>query len=488
MFMLTWAGILIILLPPLSLAGVLLLVWGLRGRVEFSGPTCKACGYDLRGLDFTHDDRACPECGADLAARRAVRFGRAPKRPVAIVLGSLLLLPAVLLSIAMVGWTVVASTAGPAHTQSTPQLARSANNTELIALAGRTADEPWAWQEIERRYQAGRFAPAEVEAAMDEFITHLEAQHTARAAGANNRPLGWAQSLVQSLMHDGVISDTQYARLAEAYYGPEPAIELRDRARRGEELRFTVQWSRHWNLPDVQVIKALREVRHNSGTIAIHHQGGAANHHPDRLSAQGPFQITGLMPLDLPAGEHELIFVVDAGVVPQNTPFAGRDGTPGQRARWVNPVHTWTYELPVTIRVQDGPTVELVTDLSQYELTAGMLGVDQALVREASQGAQLVVAINSVDALPMPLSFRVSAQWLDGERVRLGTYHRLRAGHASTSLQANLPQGLPPDVTSLRLIFEPDPEAVEATAEYDRIWGQTHIIDDVELQRYDLVE
>src|SRR5687767_13350874 len=56
-------------------AGVsLLLVWiGARGRRVDTHPICRRCEFDLFGLPGT--SARCPECGADLARRRATRIG-----------------------------------------------------------------------------------------------------------------------------------------------------------------------------------------------------------------------------------------------------------------------------------------------------------------------------------------------------------------------------------------------------------------------------
>jgi hypothetical protein len=52
--------------------GLILLIIGLRGWRIDDHPWCRKCRYDLSGLD---EPAACPECGADLARRRAVRIG-----------------------------------------------------------------------------------------------------------------------------------------------------------------------------------------------------------------------------------------------------------------------------------------------------------------------------------------------------------------------------------------------------------------------------
>lgn len=84
-------GVVVFVVP--ALAGVVLLLRGLRRLRAVRVPCCRACGFDLRAHDGADAPR-CPECGADLARPRAVRrpSSRAWQRPV--VVGSCLLVVA----------------------------------------------------------------------------------------------------------------------------------------------------------------------------------------------------------------------------------------------------------------------------------------------------------------------------------------------------------------------------------------------------------
>ncbi|MCE2883877.1 MAG: zinc ribbon domain-containing protein [Planctomycetaceae bacterium] len=60
-------------------------IWG--GRRSWM-PTCRKCGYDLRGV--AADTSTCPECGADLSRPGAVPTGRVRVRPVLLGFGVML--------------------------------------------------------------------------------------------------------------------------------------------------------------------------------------------------------------------------------------------------------------------------------------------------------------------------------------------------------------------------------------------------------------
>ncbi|MEX2388074.1 MAG: hypothetical protein WD534_09360 [Phycisphaeraceae bacterium] len=73
----------------LLLLAVALFIWGWRGRRVGDHPICRACGYDLHGLQSDH--ASCPECGADITRTRAVQIGRRRRRRTPLIAAALLL-------------------------------------------------------------------------------------------------------------------------------------------------------------------------------------------------------------------------------------------------------------------------------------------------------------------------------------------------------------------------------------------------------------
>jgi len=112
----------------LCAAGIVLVAWGLRGRVVNRGPHCKACGFDLSSNQFVIDralgkvivepdseasEKAkCPECGERLTPHGSIVMGLRKKRWGMALVGTLLLLtPAVVIASAVAGVGVTATIA-----------------------------------------------------------------------------------------------------------------------------------------------------------------------------------------------------------------------------------------------------------------------------------------------------------------------------------------------------------------------------------------
>jgi hypothetical protein len=79
--------------------GMVLVVWGWRGKRLNRHPICRDCRFDLAGAP--QGMQACPECGAGLLRRRAVRNGRRRKRWIVLALGSALAVAPALLVAAL---------------------------------------------------------------------------------------------------------------------------------------------------------------------------------------------------------------------------------------------------------------------------------------------------------------------------------------------------------------------------------------------------
>ena len=83
------------------LLGLALTAHGLRGRRTDDHPLCRRCRFDLTGR--APDSTRCAECGAELARPRAVVVGHRRRRRGPLLVGILLLVPAIGLG-GVLGW------------------------------------------------------------------------------------------------------------------------------------------------------------------------------------------------------------------------------------------------------------------------------------------------------------------------------------------------------------------------------------------------
>lgn len=174
------------------LAGVGLVLVGLRGRRPGLVPVCRRCSFELVGIALSAEHSPCPECGVNISAPGAIRRGHQRTRPIALVLGGLVLMAGVGL-----GLTTL-SVASPALNAKKP--------APLLVFearfAGREASDA-ALTELLRRCRAGSLLG-------ESFLPHVSGRLTSRALAGeasiresmlhNNAPLpAWIEALALAL-------------------------------------------------------------------------------------------------------------------------------------------------------------------------------------------------------------------------------------------------------------------------------------------------
>jgi len=486
--------LLLLLVLGLLVVGIVLLVQGIRGRLLYSDPKCRRCGYDVRGIDATQgEQRTCPECGADLSAKGAVRFAERQRSRGRIIIGIALIVLVLVLPVLLVVSLRVVGVVGLGGGGVGPNAVRSMNTAGVIGTltANNMIDSPWAWQELERRMQAGNLTQAEAEQAIDQLIKWLKAE---RAKG-NTGPLHWADSFIASARASNLLSQAKYVELAKAYYGP-PEVIAHPRIRAGQPLHFEVRIAGNtWDLGQSEAIGALREVRDEGGqvlrTIATRYQRQPDDAHADHLSTRHVHDpIDGLV-LDAATepGKRKLSFVIDVGAMPNGTPLVGMDGTVGQKQKWQNSTTTWTDTVTheLTVVGEDETALDLVSDASMRQAIRSSLRIAKAYVYPTSRGVEVKVDFDrQAPEPPVPFCFEIHAT-IDGTDHNLGWTARHENGSISAHRGARLKE-LPPDVRSIDLRLEIATEQAEQRPVLHRIWGEPIVFEDVPLERHDLEE
>lgn len=204
-----------------ALVGLLGLLIGLRGRAIDDHPWCRACRFDVFGLDT---DR-CPECGATLSKPGAIRRGQRRQRRGLVVGGALLMLLG-LAGLGAAGWADW-SGVNWQHHKPVSWLMREADLTP-----GPTSDAALA--ELGRRYDAGELSAAEVDKVVESALKH-------QADPARPWQFAWGNFFEQAL-RDGHVSDDQRRRYAEGIIADPFILQVRPEVVSGSH-RIAVQWT-----------------------------------------------------------------------------------------------------------------------------------------------------------------------------------------------------------------------------------------------------
>lgn len=450
----------------------------------FTTPRCAKCDYDLRAMNFVSQDISiCPECGAKLDVPGAVNFGRIvrPKSRWGIVGGALGLIGLLLVIAIFFARTTGGRAIGPTASA-------GKTNPQLIAALPTSIDQPWDWQELNRRLRAGNLSNAEVDGAVGALATHLQ-QQTAKGKSIGHLP--WIDGFFTAAFAKNAISPPVATSLCQAFYEPKLNLVMRRRVRAGSELMLNLDLQ-SWDIPSLRCCWALKEIRLADGTIvpvksvdnsdrASVEQGalsGSRNAADRRLSIPAP-----------PVGEQELSLIFDMGAVDEKTIFRGMDGRPGPRALWPSPVATWqtTIKRKLTVVPADQSIVGLVTDPAKDPNPSLGISVAQALVRPASGGLELVLQWKYSAGHLTPVCYKVTA--IAGEqKINVGQFILVSTGNSRTSSTSDRARmkSLPPEIKTIDLLLTPDPTRAEPMLEIEEIWGRELKIEGIPLDRADL--
>ena len=210
-----------------AFASSLLLVWrGWRGRQVDTHPLCRRCGYDLVGLPLVTSEvdpadsarqRACPECGADLRRRRAVRTGNRVRHRGQIVTGAVLLVPCLALA-GLLAWVRARDVDHQKH-KPVWWLANDACSSDV-------AQRRNAFAELNRRRTARLLSPRHVQSLVE------------RALAVQGNPArvwdaGWGDWL-ETVRTEGKLSPEQWSRYWRQAWTWK--LTTRPRVRRGDPL------------------------------------------------------------------------------------------------------------------------------------------------------------------------------------------------------------------------------------------------------------
>ncbi|HPD30753.1 MAG TPA: zinc ribbon domain-containing protein [Phycisphaerae bacterium] len=474
--------ILLLLIGSALIVGVIFIFRGIRGVPVLSDPRCTRCGYDLRWIK-PDVNVVCPECGSDLTVRRAIRFAEYQRRPRSILVGLGLIVAVFVVPVGL-RLVLMRSRVGPM----TPASRASLPSSTLIANLATTASQPWDWQELERRLNAGQLSKRDTAVAIDQLIKHMQTKPSGW-----REPLHWCDRFVAAADKAGFISDEQLVRLGQAFYGAQPDVKARSRLRQGQPFTFELSYGTGWSLPGLKLVMALSRTRlEGAGELGVSDpfRDDRKPADPDDLSGGGPWSmIRGKVVSDISAGKHNLVFEVDTGLIDEFRPFKTDNSMkPGQAERWPKTRCRWntTVTVPVEIVAPDRPAVDLVIDEKLNPMALGQLSATARLFARSETKSTLELTIHG-QGLPISIASVVVVK-LAGQEVWRGSFCVGPTGRFDYGGLGGEIARPAPHVTTLDVILTPSVELAEKATLYDRIWGQEILLENVPLQREDLEE
>jgi predicted RNA-binding Zn-ribbon protein involved in translation (DUF1610 family) len=475
-----------LILVAVLVAGVMIAMRARVGRLVLARPRCAGCRQQLTGFEMEGDAR-CPECGADLNGRAAVRYGRTTPYRWRFRLGLLLVLGAVLTiggrtaqRYAKVEW---------AHLRPTSWVLRDLQRPER---------RPAAWQELVRRLDAGRLDDDDIAVAVEDVIGMLEQGMVVPIDGRGKaRP---PSKLLMQVLAEGRVSETQMERLIVAAVESGLAVDLHPRVRWRDWASFAVS-SRLRQVMGEQRLVHLRAVRDANGNelpVGHHAAGfgyGPPDHSRESLSAGGGTYLEGRVRVPLSPGEHELTFVFDLGAAAEGVVPAKRPGAP---ERWPDTRHRWTATRTARIEVVDPKHGEPVFDLvPSGAIPPGpggpsTLGLDEQMRRRVRIAGWRIGAQHGVETVSLDmrvasdedltLAFDIILRF-DGQQRKFGTCTVVagaRTGRGGRPVGVTgLRAALPDDLSTIDVILRSNPSLVENTLGVERVWGGELVFEDI---------
>ena len=434
----------------LLLVGGVLLGIGWRGRRVDDHPLCRRCGFDLTGLPGGSN---CPECGADVAAPKAVRVGHRRRRTALILLGLAVML------VPLVGGGVALRGVDPTPYKPAWWLMREADSKTAATAATASA----ALDELGRRQAAGKLSAS----AVDALVGRALAVQADSAAPWDGR---WG-GFVEAARAAGTLTDARWGQYARQAF--EFELIVRPRVLRGDPLPITFS-IKPPRLGPAGQFKAVYQWK--SITLGTARLGPAAVEasEPSALQARswmwgnlsGNTVVKGTITAELPPGPTAVAATIA---------YTIRD--------WDG---NWDMDAPQPPLVlasgevsADGITTVLRRDAP--DLAPAMRAAVSVTLRRtpASNGKPARLFYNVVVRKPPAgLMHEVDVR-VNGKEVRLVKALNVKAGFGAMNAAGSVKGPDPAGVATADVILRPNLEAVRRDLDGTRPWGGEIVLKDV---------
>ncbi|WP_226894921.1 serine/threonine-protein kinase [Luteolibacter marinus] len=361
----------------------------------------------------------------------------------------------------------------PGELALSPPALRSANTARVISAGLAAPEEPWAWQELERR----RITTAEAGQIFDGLASRLREQDP----DGREQPLTWMQGLLEKLQQEGLVADESAAGLVKVVEGKVVLNELPRVREKGRSLTVSGKWGYPWaeSLLGLVMMNELLEVTVDG--IAVEASKPAEwDSASFVLNVRLPALGTGTHVMEVSA-RRSLVKETDVKGLPRNA----------APADWPRAQESWVEKVSREFLVfgPDQQVVAMTREPGLNPALEGGLSVGDVVVQPDGNGVSLVIPFEPGD-LKVPVSFEVTMK-AGKQEFPCGTFWIApdpvgrRVTTSGTEMRVDLDR-LDPGVSEVTLVLEPQPDAIAPVASVDRIWGERMILAKVPVRRLDL--
>lgn len=206
-------------------------------------------------------------------------------------------------------------------------------------------NEPWTWQELERRLRAGELAKGDVDAAVEQLTAHMKQTNPL----GWNQPFHWQQRFLEPALQQNMISEPVFLDLCDAYFGTEPTITLLHPALSGGDTRFNfrIEFGTPWSDTSglgVKLVWDVKQLELDGKPVTVRsfqkHFGREA-----QVNAEAP----------VAAGDNHLVLEFDCAVIDERR-LQGANLDTLKASQWPQPRKRWTSK--VTLPIPVAPVID----------------------------------------------------------------------------------------------------------------------------------
>lgn len=340
-------------------------------------------------------------------------------------------------------------------------------------------DEPWVWQELERRLAGGKLKTSDADAAVAALTKHM----VTTKPGGWDEPLSWQRTFLRASDDANLVSTQKWIELSDAFYG-KPKLEPLPRLRSGSanldlRIEFGSTWADHSGLP-YKLVWSVKRLSIDGKPVEF--DGDSSGDHSWYGRHRG----------NLKPGKQELTIEIEAAYIEKDK-LVGIDINRLPANRWPRPAKRWkqTLTAPLEVFATQDTIVKLTTDPQLDPRKSNAIEVERIVIQPQGQDkTKVVLKVKTGDVLPTPISFDVGIR-VGEQDVHVGHTWAIRQPNRGVSGGSNLQEEiepLDPSVTTADVYLVPNPLHIEEQPDVEVIWGKPIVLRGVPLERFDLPE